>query len=101
VRMGIVGSGVVGQTLGAKLSGLGHDVKVGSRDPDKLAEWVSQTGGAASAGTFEQAAAHGELVFLATLWEGTQNALELAGPANLAGKVVVDVTNPSWSTPPG
>ncbi len=94
---------MVGQTLGAKLAELGHEVKLGSRDPAKLSEWARETGGVASTGTFEETAAHGELVFLATLLEGTQNALELAGAENLAGKVVVDVTNPldfSGGVPP-
>jgi predicted dinucleotide-binding enzyme len=103
VKIGILGSATVGQTLGARLAGLGHEVKLGSRDPAKPAEWVEQTGGGASAGTFEEAAAHGEVVFLATLWEGTENALALAGADNLAEKVVVDVTNPldfSGGVPP-
>jgi predicted dinucleotide-binding enzyme len=93
----------VGQTLGAKLVSLGHEVKVGSRDPSKLAEWAAGEGEGASAGTFDEAAAHGEVVLLATLWEGTRNALELCGPDNLAGKVLVDVTNPldfSQGVPP-
>jgi predicted dinucleotide-binding enzyme len=94
VRIGIVGSAVVGQTLGARLAGLGHEVKLGSREPSKLSEWAAEAGDGAAAGTFEEAAAHGEIVFLATLWEGTENALALAGADNLAGNVVVDVTNP-------
>lgn len=87
VRVGIIGSGVVGQTPGAKLVSLGHEVKVGSRDPSKLAEGRRARARGASAGTFDEAAAHGEVVILATLWEGTRNALELCGPGNLAGKV--------------
>jgi 8-hydroxy-5-deazaflavin:NADPH oxidoreductase len=94
MRIGIIGSGAVGQSLGAKFSELGHDVVVGSREPAKLGAWVSRTAGAAAAGTFADAAEHGELVFLATLWAGTRNALELAGRARLSGKTVVDVTNP-------
>jgi predicted dinucleotide-binding enzyme len=102
MKVGIIGSGVVGQTLGARLTELGHEVRLGSRNPAKLSEWARETGGGASAGTFEEVAAHGELVFVATLWEGTRNALELAGHS-LAGKVVVDVTNPldfSGGVPP-
>ncbi|HLQ34297.1 MAG TPA: NAD(P)-binding domain-containing protein [Chloroflexota bacterium] len=94
MRVGILGSGAVGQALGTGLTTLSHDVKIGSREPSKLDEWVAQGGQHASAGTFEQAAAFGEIVALATLWAGTQQALELAGKRNLAGKVVIDVTNP-------
>lgn len=94
MRIGILGSGGVGLTLGARLAGLGHDVKLGSRDPAKLAAWVAETGNGASAGTFAQAAEHAQVAFVVTLWQGTQSALELAGSERLAGKVVVDVTNP-------
>jgi 8-hydroxy-5-deazaflavin:NADPH oxidoreductase len=75
----MLGTGVVGQTLEAKLTELGHDVKVGSRDPDR---------------SFEAAAAHGELIFNATGGAVCLNALRMAGADNLAGKVLVDVSNP-------
>jgi hypothetical protein len=55
---------------------------------------VARAGARASAGTFAEAAAHAEVAVLATLWAGTENALRLAGPQNLAGKVVMDATNP-------
>jgi hypothetical protein len=77
----------VAQTLGATLVSLGQEVKVGSREPSKLAEWAGGRGRGRLRGQFEEAAAHGEVVFLTTLWEGTRNALELCGPGNLAGKV--------------
>lgn len=94
MKAGILGSGAVGQALGTGLAAVGHDVKIGSREPDKLREWVAKTGSHASAGTFAEAAAFGELVAVATLWAGTEQALELAGKPNLAGKTVMDVTNP-------
>ncbi len=94
MRIGIIGSGVVGRTLGAGLAERGHEVLIGSRGPAKLDEWVSETGHGVASGTFGEVASRGELIFLATLWEGTKSALHLAGPDNLAGKVVVDVTNP-------
>jgi 8-hydroxy-5-deazaflavin:NADPH oxidoreductase len=75
----MLGTGVVGQTLEAKLTELGHDVKVGSRDP---------------AHSFEAAAAHGELIVNATAGSVALNALRMAGADNLAGKVLVDVSNP-------
>ena len=96
MNIGIIGTGVVGQTLGTGLAAKGHAVKIGSRDPqsDKLQEWKTQAGPNASTGTLEEAAKFGDLVIVATNWDGTENALELAGPDNLAGKVVIDTTNP-------
>jgi predicted dinucleotide-binding enzyme len=67
---------------------------LGSREPqsEKLTAWIARTG--ASTGTFAETAAFGEVLVLATLWSGTQSAIELAGPANFEAKVVVDTTNP-------
>src|SRR6202162_193988 len=99
--IGILGTGDVGQALGRGLVSLGHEVRMGSREAGnvKAQAWVSKTGERASAGTFADAAAFGEIVFLATIWSGTENALKLAGAKNLAGRVVVDVTNPLVFTP--
>ncbi len=96
MRIGILGSGDVGRALGTGFAGLGDEVKIGSRDPRKaeVQEWVRRTGGGASSGTFAEAAAFAELAVVATLWSGTEHALQLAGAANLRGKVVMDVTNP-------
>ncbi|HSU16388.1 NADPH-dependent F420 reductase [Longimicrobium sp.] len=96
MKIGILGTGVVGQSLGLGFAGRGHEVMMGSRDPgsDKVREWAAKAGGRASAGTFAQAAAFGEIAVLATAWSGTESALQLAGAENLAGKVVIDVTNP-------
>ncbi len=96
MKVGILGTGDVGQVLGAGLASLGHDVKMGSREPnaDKVKTWVQKTGARASAGTFAQAAEFGELIVLATLWSGTENALKLARTENFKGKVVIDATNP-------
>ena len=96
MRIGLLGSGGVGQDLGLGFIGLGHEVKMGSRNPAKeeIKAWLAKAGKKASAGTFAEAAAFGELVVLATQWTGTENAIHLAGPGSLAGKVVIDVTNP-------
>lgn len=96
MRIGVLGSGDVGQVLGAGLAKLGHDVKMGTRNPvsDKVQAWVSKTGPLASAGTFSEAGRFAEIAVLATLWTGTENALRLTEPEQLAGKVVIDVTNP-------
>ncbi|HWP48751.1 MAG TPA: NADPH-dependent F420 reductase [Candidatus Limnocylindrales bacterium] len=96
MKIGILGTGDVGQVLGSGFVKLGHWIKMGSRNPDqeKVKAWLAKTGANASAGTFAEAAAFGDLVVLATLWTGTENAIRLADPKNLAGKVVIDATNP-------
>jgi 8-hydroxy-5-deazaflavin:NADPH oxidoreductase len=93
-RIGILGSGDVGKQLGRGLARHGFDVKLGSREPAKLAAWKKEVGAHASVGTFAEAAAHGDLVILATSGAGTEAAIDLAGPKQFAGKVVIDATNP-------
>ncbi|MGI0037194.1 MAG: NADPH-dependent F420 reductase [Nitrososphaera sp.] len=95
MRVGIVGSGPVGQKLGDAFILTGHAVMIGTRNPVKIHSWVSKhPKGKASIGSFDQAATFGDMAVIATLWEGTQAALKAANPKNLAGKVVIDVTNP-------
>ena len=102
MKIGILGSGIVGQTLGAGFLKHGHQVMLGSRDPHKpeVQKWAGTNSGA-KAGTFAETAAFGELIVLATLGVAAENALELAGLANLAGKTVMDACNPiAEGTPP-
>jgi predicted dinucleotide-binding enzyme len=95
MQIGILGSGGVGQALGLGFIKLGHEVKLGSRSPDKLKPWVDKGGKRASTGSFEDTARFADIAVVATLWSGTESALKLAGaPTSLAGKVVMDVTNP-------
>ena len=95
MQIGILGSGDVGQALGAGFLKLGHDVKLGSRDPKKLQAWADKAGKRASAGSLEDTARFADIAVLATAWSGTENTLKLAnGATNLAGKLVMDVTNP-------
>lgn len=96
MKIGILGSGDVGQVLGAGFAKLGHDVKMGTRNSgqDKIKAWLDKTKNGVTAGTFAEAAAFAELAVLATNWSGTENAIRLAGPKNLTGKIVVDATNP-------
>jgi predicted dinucleotide-binding enzyme len=94
MKVGVLGSGDVGRVLATGFMSLGHDVKIGSRDPGKLREWLESTGGRVTGGTFEQAAKFGDLIVMATLGTGTESAIQLAGPDNFAGKIVIDATNP-------
>lgn len=94
IKVGVLGSGDVGKVLAGGFLTLGHEVKIGSRDPQKVADWARSAGKRASAGTFEEAARFGDVIVLATLGAGTESAIRLAGPQNLAGKVVIDATNP-------
>lgn len=95
MRIAVLGTGTVGQTIGSKLVSLGHQVKMGSRSAthEKGLEWVKEAGTGASLGTFVDAAAFGELAFNCTSGRGSQDALTAAA-ASLAGKLLVDTTNP-------
>ena len=103
MKIGILGSGMVGQQLGNGFIRLGHDVKIGTRGTEKLKDWLKEAGGKGSAGSFEETAEFGEIIALATFWAGTENAINLAGKNNFSGKILIDVTNPldfSQGTPP-
>src|SRR3712207_3721682 len=94
VNVGVLGSGDVGRVLASGFIHLGHDVKVGTRDPEKLREWAAATGGRGTVGSFEEAARFGDILVLATLGAGTESAMRMAGLANFDGKVVIDAANP-------
>ena len=94
MRIGILGSGEVGKHLTAGFLASGHQVKIGTRDPAKLADWLKSAGKGAAAGSFAEAAQFGELIALCTKWAGTENALSLAGKSHFVHKTVIDVTNP-------
>jgi 8-hydroxy-5-deazaflavin:NADPH oxidoreductase len=94
MKIGILGSGDVGLKLADAFVAIGHIVKIGTRSPNKIAPWLAERGAKVSVGSFADAALFGELITLATLWEGTANAIKIAGVKNFSGKVLVDVTNP-------
>jgi predicted dinucleotide-binding enzyme len=96
MKIGILGTGMVGKSIGTKLVQLGHIVKMGSRNADnaKGAEWVKASGPSASQGTFADAAAFGEILFNCTSGMASLEALKLAGESNMNGKVLIDVSNP-------
>ncbi len=96
MKIGILGSGIVGSTLGTKFVQVGHEVKMGSRTAtnEKGSAWAKSAGPKASQGTFADAAASGEIVFNCTSGGVSLEALQAAGAKNLSGKVLVDVSNP-------
>ncbi|OGC93493.1 MAG: DNA-binding protein [candidate division Zixibacteria bacterium RBG_16_48_11] len=96
MKVGVLGSGDVGQVLGAGFIKYGHEVEMGTRDPqqEKVKNWVAKNGSRASAGTFAEAASFGEVLVLATHGVATENAIKLAGVKNFSGKVVIETTNP-------
>ena len=96
MRIGVLGTGDVGRTLAGGFAALGHEVRIGSRDAvsSKAKDAAARAGRGCVPATFADAAAFAELAVLATAWSGTENAIKLAGPQALAGKVVIDATNP-------
>lgn len=95
MKIGIIGSGDVAQTLGAGLLAAGHSVMIGTRDPKRktLLSWNKKQKNKAEIGNTTQAAAYGELAILAVAWHATDDVLTMVRP-ELSGKVVIDVTNP-------
>lgn len=95
-NIAILGTGIVGDTIGSKLVSLGHNVMMGSRNADneKAIAWKNRNGSLASKGTFADAAEFGEIIFNCTQGQVSLEALQLAGRENLQGKILVDVANP-------
>jgi len=112
MRIAILGTGVVGQTIGTKLVQIGHEVYMGSREPanPRAITWANKenlhkdsTQKHALIGTFANAAEFGEVIFNCTLGTASLEALNQAGAANMRGKILIDTSNPldystdSWS----
>jgi len=96
MKIAVLGTGNVGDTIGSKLIEVGHTVMMGSRtvDNEKAKDFVAKHNGKATAGTFADAAAFGEIIFNCTAGVGSIEALKLAGDKNLNGKIIVDIANP-------
>lgn len=101
MKIGILGSGTVGQVLGAGLIKYGHQVMMGTRDPKgkEVRDWVAKTPGA-SAGTFAETARFGDTLLLVVLGRVVEQVIALAGPENFTGKTLIDATNPLADAPP-
>lgn len=99
MRIGVLGSGIVAQTLAGGFLKHGYEVMVGTRDTTKLAEWSGRNP-RARLGSFSDAAAFGEALVLAVKGTAAADALRAAGSSNLAGKLVMDAANPLADAPP-
>ena len=99
-KIGIIGSGIVGQTLASGFLKYGYKVMIGSRDLTKLADWKSEANEGGAIGSFAEAAQFGEIIVLATKGSVALDALQLAGTENLSNKIIIDTTNPIADTPP-
>lgn len=101
MKIGVIGSGEVGQTLGTAFLTEGHDVMLGTRDPEKdvVKKWKNENP-KGQTGTFDATARFGELLILCVAGSVAESAVQQAGVANFAGKVVIDTTNPIAGPPP-
>jgi predicted dinucleotide-binding enzyme len=97
-KIGIIGSGVVARVLGDGFLKYGYEVMLGTRDTTKLADWLAS--GTGKAGSFSEAASFGDIIVLAVKGTMANSALQMAGKANHAGKIVIDATNPIADMPP-
>lgn len=96
MNIGVLGTGVVGETIATALTEKGHNVRMGSRTPDneKAAAWVKKSNNHATQGDFNDAAAFGEIVFVCLNGEHALDAIRSIGADSINGKIVIDVTNP-------
>jgi predicted dinucleotide-binding enzyme len=96
MKIAVLGTGNVGDTLASKLIEVGHSVMMGSRtaDNEKAQAFVAKHNGLGNAGTFSDAAAFGEIIFNCTAGVASIEALKFAGENNLNGKIIVDIANP-------
>lgn len=101
MKIGIIGSGIVGRTLGTAFIKEGHEVMVGSRDPlkEELVTWKNENSKGLT-GNFADTAVYGDIILLATAGHAVLEAVELAGRNNFSSKVVIDATNPIAAAPP-
>jgi predicted dinucleotide-binding enzyme len=101
MKVGIIGSGIVGRVLASAFLREGHDVILGTRNPskDEVQKWKKENP-KGQAGLFSEAARSGELIVLATGGSVTEEAIKLSGPDHFSNKVVIDATNPIAASPP-
>lgn len=100
MKVGILGSGIVGQTLGTGFLKSGNQVKIGTGNSNKLNDWLKSAGSNTSVGSFAEAASFGEIIVLAVKGTAALKVLEKAGSNYLSGKTIIDATNPIEEVPP-
>lgn len=93
MKIGIIGSGSMGQALGQCFAKAGHSILFGTRTPRRIAEWIDAEDIKASYGSYADAVQFGDIILLVTGWANTQAAIEAAG--SLGGKILIDCTNPA------
>ncbi|EKO15209.1 NADPH-dependent F420 reductase [Leptospira kirschneri] len=99
-KIGILGSGIVGQTLANGFLKYGAEVKIGTRDSGKLKDWLAKAGAGASIGSFSEAANFGEIIILCSKGSVSSEVITLSGIDSLDGKTIIDTTNPISEMPP-
>jgi 8-hydroxy-5-deazaflavin:NADPH oxidoreductase len=99
MKVGVLGSANVGKVLASGFAKHGHQVRLGTRSPSKLADWAASNR-SVDVGTFAEAAQFGQLIVLAVKGTAAMEALKLAGESSVAGKTVIDATNPIADAPP-
>src|SRR5688572_7762549 len=99
-KIAVFGTGQVGDVLSNGFLANGDAVMRASREPAKLQEWKTGAKGEASIGNYADAAKWADIVVLAIKGSAAEGVIDLAGPANLAGKIVIDATNPIADQPP-
>ena len=99
MKIGVLGTGMVGQVLASGFLKHGHSVMIGTRDPGKVADWLDKNPGG-RVGAHKEAAAWADIVVLATKGSAAETVIRLCESKDLAGKVVIDTTNPIADAPP-
>jgi predicted dinucleotide-binding enzyme len=101
MKIGIIGSGIVGRTLGNAFLQEGYEVKLGSRNPSKeeVVKWKSENTTGLT-GNFTETAEFADIIVLAVSGLIASDAIKLAGKNNFSGKIVIDTTNPISAEPP-
>lgn len=100
MKIGVLGSGEVGKVLVGGFVKYGHQVMAGSRSPEKVEVWKKEIGDEVKTGMFEETASFADVIVLAVHGSAAVDALKLAGTENLAGKTILDATNPIAAEPP-
>ena len=94
MKVGILGSGIVGKVLASGFIKHGHSVMVGTSDVSKLSEWKNEVGERGLVGSFSESAKYGEMIVLAVNGRAAKDVLIMSGTENLSGKTIIDATNP-------